>query len=98
MVPRRVLTPAQRLASNRPSARLASRMPRARLAAGRHAPLSAPTRLTVPPPPRGGAFMAKHGKKVAAAVIAGSALYGLGNMSGRGVDKSVGRPTGMFRY
>lgn len=51
-----------------------------------------------PPPPKATSLFARHGKQVAAAVAAGGLLYGAGNLSGRGLDKSSGRSTGMFRY
>lgn len=55
--------------------------------------------LAAAPPPREASRLARHGKMVAAGVVAA----GVGGMaarsrSGRGTDRIQGRPTGLFNY
>lgn len=89
---RRLISPVERLASRAPRARLAAMAPRARLASR-----SSARGVAMAAAPRNPVAAARHGKYAAAAVVAAGA-YGLSQRSGRGVDKSRGRPTGMYGY
>lgn len=77
-----------------------ARLPRQRQARlmGQQIRASKAAALRVPNPGRSRFSLAKHGKYVAAGVVGAGGVGAMMKRTGPGVDKTQGRPTGMYGY